>query len=257
MKKIYTLLIVATIFASTQAAGQIITDRPDFADATVPVPVGMLQVESGYLFSKTTGTSQHTLGQALVKTGLTKRMEIRLGVNSYQKIEVGGNDISGFSDGSLGIKARLLEGHEETGPGSFNLTTILFTGLPSGDKDFRATHLTPGAMLTADMALSSAWTWAPFVQYDLTEDGLGQYSKFSAGFSFIRPLGNSVGWYFEYYYTLAEDSFREDKNFIGSGFTYLVSDDFQLDIYGVTALNGDTPDYFIGAGLSFMLAMGE
>ena len=90
MKKIYTLLVAATIFASTPAAGQIITDRPDFADATAPVPVGILQAESGYLFAKTTGTSRHTLGQLLVKTGISERMEIRLGINSYEKTDGGG-----------------------------------------------------------------------------------------------------------------------------------------------------------------------
>lgn len=257
MKSILRLALFAAIWASPATAGQIITDRPDFADATVPVPVGILQVESGYLFGKTAGTNQHTLGQLLVKTGLSERMEIRLGVNSYEKIDGTGGGVSGFSDGSLGIKLRLLEGHEETGPGSFNLATILFTGLPSGGKDLRATHLAPGVMLTADMALNSVWTWAPFVQYDYTEDGLGQYNEFSAGFSVIRPLGDSTGWYLEYYITLAENGYREHKNFLGSGFTYLVSDELQLDFYGGTALNGDTPDYFIGAGLSFMLSLGK
>jgi hypothetical protein len=257
MKKIYGLIVLAAILASTPLAAQIITDRPDFADATIPVPVGKLQVESGYLFGKTTGTNQHTVGQMLVKTGLTERLELRFGVNSYEKIDTKGGDLSGFGDGSLGIKLRLLEGSQDTGPGSFNLTTILFSGIPSGQKDFRATHLSPGAMLTADMALSPNWTWAPFVQYDYIEDELGQYSQFSAGFSFIRPVSKSLGWYFEYYITLAEDTFRDDKNYVASGFAYLVSDDFQLDIYAGTALNGTTPDYFVGGGLSFIFALGE
>ncbi len=182
MKKIYGLMVLAAIFAYTPLAGQIITDRPDFADATTPVPVGTLQLESGYMFGKTPGASQHTVGQLLVKTGLTESMELRLGVNSYQKIDANDGDLSGFGDGSLGIKFRLLEGGQETGPGSFNLSTILFSGIPSGQQEFRATHLSPGAMLTADMTLSPSWTWAPFVQYDYTEDELGQYNQFSADF---------------------------------------------------------------------------
>jgi len=113
------------------------------------------------------------------------------------------------------------------------------------------------SMLTSDMALGEYWTWAPFVQYVFTEDGLGQYSEFSAGFSLVRPLSESVGWFAEYYATLAEDGYREDKHFLGTGFTWLLSDFVQLDCYGGSALNGITPDYYLGAGLSFALSMGN
>ena len=241
----------------TIAEAQIITDRPDFADATTPVPVGVIQVESGYLFGKARGADNHTFGQVLLKTGVSQRVEVRLGLNSYEKAEWNGGDETGFSDGYLGVKIRLLEGTSETGAGSFNLTTIIFTGLPFGSEEFRSTHLTPGAMLTADMALSECWTWAPFIQYDLAEDAVTQYDNLSAGFSLIRSLGETTAWYVEYYGVISEAHFREDKNYIGTGFTQLLSDEVQLDIYGGSALNGETPDYFIGGGISFMVDLGK
>ena len=253
----YIVSVIAVLMSFSLARAQIITDRPDFADAATPVPVGVFQVESGYLFGKTRGTENHTSGQILVKTGVSEKMEVRLGLNSYEKEQLNGGDNSGFSDGYFGVKFRLLEGKAETGPGSFNLSTIIFTGLPYGSDDFRSKHLTPGAMLTADMALSERWTWAPFVQYTLAEDAVAQYDELSAGFSFVRSLGQSSGWYVEYYTTIAENFFREDKNYLGTGFTHLLSDEVQLDIYGGSALNGETPDYFIGGGISFMIDFGE
>ena len=257
MKSFTVLLAIVLLTSVRPLAAQIITDRPDFADATIPVPVGMLQVESGYLYGKTPGVDQHTLGQLLVKTGLTDNMEIRLGINSYENIHDPVGDVSGFSDGSLGIKFRLLKAKEKTGPGSFNLSTIISTGIPSGQREFRSYHLSPGMMLTADMALSPNWTWAPFAQYTYLEDGAGQYNELSAGFSLLRPLSAKTGWYVEYYITVAETGYREDNHYIGSGFTRLLSDQIQLDLYGGSALNGITPDYFIGAGVSFMFAMGN
>jgi hypothetical protein len=255
MKIITALIAVILLAVISPATAQIITDRPDFADATVPVPVGVLQVESGYLFAKTPGAEQHTAGQFLVKTGLSEGMEIRFGLDSYERVSNPLGDTDGLSDGSLGVKFRLLRAKEDAGPGAFNLSTIVFAGIPTGGDNFRAAHLSPGVMLTSDLALPSSWTWAPFVQYTFTEDGAGQYNELSAGFSFVHPLGGKVSWFTEYYATLAEDTFREDKHFLGTGFAWLLSDAVQLDCYGGSALNGETPDYYIGAGLSFRLSM--
>jgi len=253
LKKFIFFLAWATITTGSALARTIVTDRPDFADATVTVPVGIIQVECGYAFSKVSSAEQHTFGQWLVKTGLSSRLELRLGIESYQKVSQPLNDISGFGDGSLGFKVRLHEGRGGTGPGSFNLTAIVFSSVPSGNREFRAAHLKPGVMFTSDLALSPAWTLAPFVQYVYTGDSSGQYSELSAGFSVVRALGERAAWFVEYFGIVAQKNYRQDTHSLGTGLTCLLADNVQIDLYGGAALNGIMPDYYLGAGLSFMV----
>lgn len=241
-------------FAMPLPAQVIITDRPDFADATTPVPVGMFQMEMGYSFSRHGMLDQHTLGEVLMKTGLVHdRLELRVGFNSWVHASALDVENDGSTDGSLGLKYRLCQGKEDRGLGSFNLSTIVFSTLPTGSADMRAAHMQPGAMLTSDLALSERFAVAPFFQYEYLSAAGGQYSQASAGLSVLASLSSTTGWFVEYYGVLVEEGFGEDTNFVGTGVTYLVRDDWQFDIYGGQALNGVDPNWYLGFGMSFYL----
>lgn len=179
-------------------AQAIATDRPDFADATVTVGVGVLQLESGYSFSRNIGDKEHTLGEWMLRTGLSDRAEIRLGVNSY-KYDGG----SGFGDGSVDFRFRLYQGKAEPGIGSFNLSLLAGAILPTGSRRFRSNRVQPTVMLTSDVQLNRALTVAPAVNYVLRSDNLGQHGEF-----FRRGL---TGFKSRRAYFLVRGDFRHDS----------------------------------------------
>ena len=226
------------------------SDRPDYADDVSTAPVGVLQVESGYRYSRVTTEKQHTLGEWMLRTGLSKRCDIRLGLNSYLH-----DGVSGWGDGSLDVRFRLLRPGDDEKPGSFSLTLITGTSLPTGSRQFSARRLQPAVMLTSALTLNGRAMLAPFVNYSLQSSPEGQFSEFSAGSSFICDLGKTLSWYLEGYSTVTEAGFGQDKGFAGSGFLWLVRDNLQLDVHAVTALNGPSPDYSVGAGLSFFFTV--
>ena len=59
--------------------GQIGTGRPSFGTGTTPVPVGHLQLESGYQYAEDGDSKTHTFPQLLLRYGVYDGVELRAG----------------------------------------------------------------------------------------------------------------------------------------------------------------------------------
>lgn len=65
-------------------------------------------------------------------------------------------------------------------------------------------------------------------------------------------LTEKWGTYIEYFGFVPASKDGPNKSFFDGGFTYLVNDDLQLDARaGIGAFNGESPDYFVGIGMSW------
>lgn len=103
------LCVLAAVAASTGGAQEaIVTDRPDFTESAEVVAVGRIQLETGASFEDAGEVELAEVGELLLRIGLVRDLELRLGVGSYVDVADGGP--SGLGDGSVGLKLELNEG---------------------------------------------------------------------------------------------------------------------------------------------------
>ncbi len=126
----------ATFSPKEDPDGPINTDRPTFTPANTVVPVGRLQVESGFTFNleqtKTTRSDIYHLPELAVRYGLADRVELRtfwLGptfdqVQSLTRLH--GRAVGGASDMEVGFKWQLFAGDKER---KWLPTTALITSI--------------------------------------------------------------------------------------------------------------------------------
>lgn len=61
----------------------LVTDRPDFTESAETIAPGHLQIESGITRSREDATETDSVGEILLRVGLTPNLELRAGFNSY------------------------------------------------------------------------------------------------------------------------------------------------------------------------------
>lgn len=250
------LIAVANAYAQEQkeTLGPLVTDRPDATESPSVVPVGFIQVETGTFYESFKENSikekTTTFNTTLVRVGLLDNLELRLGWDfTEQAFEFNGNEIenvlSGFSPLLLGAKVAITQENgwlPEIGLiGHLQLPFLAATDYrpETTGVDFRfsfAHTLSENSSLSYN--LGAEWGGdSPEANYVYT---------LAYGYSITDKLGTFV----ELYGELPEDS--RPSHLWDAGFTYLLSNNVQLDLSGGTSLN-NTQDLYISGGISFRI----
>jgi hypothetical protein len=232
----------------SEDVGSIITDRPDFTESTQTVPRGRVQLESGYTYSRSGTTREHSFGELLVRVAAGGRSEIRVGVNSYIVSHDGVTGrASGKDDVSLGFKVRLSEGGD--GWGRPRVSLIGETAAPSGARAFREAKWQPGLKLLLGWDLSERLGLASNINYASASEGGQRFNQFGGSVSLGYAVNERTGVYAEVF-GFRPGSFKgAGTEFFNTGVTRLLHDDLQLDARVGVGLNRGT-DYFAGVGVS-------
>ncbi|MDJ1485524.1 transporter [Cytophagaceae bacterium YF14B1] len=251
---IATIGFFLACIGSVSGQESIATDRPDQTECPSIVPKGMFQIESGFQYefdkSDTSRIQNITYNTSLIKYGLSEYAEFRLiveymGCNSIYKRETSVHEReASFSPVAIGMKLRICE---ESGliP---KTSLICHVDLPAFKcPENQVNTFVPRYRFTMSHTLSdksslsynigSEWnavTTIPTHIYTLT---LG------------RSLSEKWGMYIEGYGFITKNQ-PADHRFDG-GFTYLVTNDCQLDVSGGFGLTPAAPDSFIGVGCSW------
>lgn len=238
------VLLIELVATVSVVSGQgLVTDRPDFTESGVTVPVGILQFEGGATYSSLTGDlSEIVVGEALLRWGVFERVEARIGAPSFVSVS-NGDTQSGLSDGSLGAKVQL-------GPvgSGWDLAIIGEVSMPIGDEEFSSDALDPSFILTAGRDFSE--TVSLGVQVAAAWPTQGDDREFEWGGTIVlgSALSSQTGAFIELAVTVPESG---TAPLVGhTGLTYSVSDTFQLDIHGGVGLTDTAPDVFGGVGLA-------
>ncbi|QHI37272.1 hypothetical protein IMCC3317_26510 [Kordia antarctica] len=234
--------------------GVIVTDRPDQTESPTLVPKGLLQVETGFMYEEITTdnieSNTTTFNTMLLRYGLLDNLELRLGLDIAGTKNSARNSnfedkFSGLSPLYVGFKIGITE---EKGAlpeigflgGAFLPFTAATKYKPEntgGDFRFSFAH-----------TLSENWSFS----YNLGAAWDGNSSNVS--YVYTTVLGHSItekiGCYLEFYGDFPESD--RANHLIDGGFTYLVSNNIQLDLSGGTGINTDQ-DFFISTGISFRL----
>lgn len=244
------LAFSASASAQTTEPRPLVTDRPDFTESAVTVAPRRWQLEAGYTFTRLGDARAHTLGEVLARIGFHERAEIRLGLNSYEIVEGGGQRDEGFQDLSLGVKLGLLPGAPRFEPLRPAVAVLLGGAFPTGGEEVGAGA---GAL---DAKLALAWSLAPRLALGSNLNagwidlGDGSFAQFSGSLSLGASISDRVGAFLEGYGFASGDDDGENAAFVNGGLTLAVGGDSQLDARAGIGLDDPRPNYFAGLGVA-------
>lgn len=247
------LVLVASVPMAAESE-PLVTDRPDFTESAVSVQPGRVQVELGVTAEQSGEVDSQSFGEILVRIGLSDAIELRLGANSYVRETSSAEEADGLENSSIGIKIELVHGGDEPQARKPAAALLIATTLPTGSPAVRQPHLEPGVVLAVEWSLGSRSAIASNVGVVYASDDDDQFLAGSLSVALSTDLGRGFGGYVEYFNLVPESSGPDDRHFLNAGFTYLISDDFQLDIRGGSEVGGEMgskADYFAGIGLAY------
>lgn len=245
---IFSIALPATAQEHEPEVGPLITDRPDFTESTAAVP--RLQLESGYTYARAGETEEHTIGELLLRVPVARRVEFRLGINSFALSRAPGSDASGLEDASMGVKVNLAGGSERFDLLQPSVGVIAETTLPTGDDAFGESDFQPGATLAVAWDLSDRVGLGSNLGYTYASEGGDRFGEFSGSIALGYGLTERLGSYIEAFGFMPSDEHGPNTSFVNGGLTYLLSDDVQLDMRTGIGLNAVDSSYFVGIGLS-------
>ena len=238
-------LISHDLFADEKA--ELTGDRPYFTESAQTVPYQSAQFETGYTYTSSSNTDEHTLGELLVRLGLLRPLEIRVGINSYVWNEEKGGSRSGKDEGYIGLKLELLQS-----PGSFrlmkpDLALIAGTSLPTGS-DVSIEDYEPEATIAISWPLARAFELGTNISWAAPVDSGERYAMYSASITLGISLADRIGMYGEYYGFYPYSMGSDPGHYINGGMTCLITDKFQLDLRAGSTVSGPVEEYYFGAG---------
>lgn len=245
----HILFILLTIVISNIAFSQtheLITDRPDQTESAQVVPLNSLQIESGIanevgIFGMNTFTPNSTL----LRFGLFENFELRLGAEySILTSDMTAQKIRGLNPLYVGMKFQITD-EDGLYPG------IAFLGglnLPIfASKDFKTNKLAP------DFRFSISHTLADWLSlgYNLGLEWNGDDNQMQGIYSIVLGLGVNdwLGLYIESFGYVWDPSGAQ--HMLDAGFTFLVKDNFQLDVSSGFGINSTAAELFLAGGFSW------
>lgn len=253
---------------STARDEPLVTDRPDFTEASSVVGLGIVQLETGYTFvyrdDERDGsiTRTHNAPEFLWRIGIHEDVELRLIWNYvWERSRTGGavSSPEGAEDFAFGAKFALFE-EQGLRP---ETALILDSTFQTGAQAFRTEDVQLGSNLLYSWSLPHDWSLAGSTGLGTaTEDILvtgGEVPVMDRDGHVVLhqsvalgiPLSDAIGMYLEYFglYTLGRES-NFPENYVDGGFTYLLNNDVQLDARAGKGLNDHADDFFSGVGAS-------
>jgi hypothetical protein len=239
----------------------LVTDRPDFTEASVTVGMGVVQIESGYTFTYNDDgdgvTQEHSYPESLFRIGMfADWFELRLGWNYGDSAETvfGGTDssLAGAEDLYIGSKLALTPQS-----GCLPETGLIIQGtVPSGSSAFTAHEVLPGVNFLYGWDVNDFFSVGGSTQANRAIDDNGEdfYVEFAqsltTGYGWTDELGSYAEWYM---FAPAGAETAQNQQYFNTGVTYLISDNIQWDIRAGVGLNEAADDFFTGSGLSIRL----
>lgn len=231
----------------------LVTDRPDFTEASSTVGWKVTQIELGYTYvfdnDGTNQTIQHTYPEVLTRRGIFANwLELRF-VNTFSTTIVDDDDTTGRDDNQVGLKIGLTP-QQRYLP---EIALIPQISIPTGSDETTTDEFLPGANLVYAWDLNDRFSLAGSSQVNQSVDGLGdKFNEFAQSVAVGVSLTDRLGGYAEWFALLPADGAvgNDDQHFFNGGFTFLISNDIQWDIRGGVGLNDEADEYFFGTGFS-------
>jgi hypothetical protein len=229
--------------ASPAAPSTIATDRPAVANSSVVVPSGSLQVENGFLETRSQGQSVFDGPESLVRLGIAPRTELRFNLPDYFDNRTVGGSASGFGDFSLGVKQQL-------GPvRGFDVSVIGYLSFPAGPAAVSTGGYDPAVQIPWSRVLSTNWTAAGMLSVYFPTQGQTRNVTGESTLLFDRQLTKAWDAFLEYAGDFPENG--GPRHLLHFGTAYKLAPQHQIDFHFGVGLSASTVDHIIGVGYSF------
>jgi Putative MetA-pathway of phenol degradation len=239
-------------FSVGQLDEPLVSDRPDFTEASSVVGLGVFQIESGYTYTyDNNGTNRsigHSYPETLLRYGvLADWLEFRFGTN-YSSLDIDGLYTRGAEDIYTGFKIGLTP-QEGWRPEMALMPQIT---VPSGSRATTSGEVLAGLNWLYGWDLSERISTAGSTQFNraLDETTNASYTEWAQSWTVGYGLAEKLGGYTEYFgfYPAGADTARV-QHYFDAGLTYSLTNNVQWDIRGGKGLNSVADDYFVGTGL--------
>jgi hypothetical protein len=236
----------------------LVSDRPGFGDSPSTVGCNTCQLEMGYMYSydREANTSQidQVYPQSLLRVGaLANWFELRVTWSQEQETNrvfgVSSHTDVGSQDMTIGFKIALTPQDKwlpRTG-------LVIDAQVPTGSPAFTGDRFLPDVEYIYEWDLTKELTVTGITDLaDQVDDGSGRtYLAVSEAFGAQQKLNEKLSAYVQWHVTTPDGAETvQTQQVLEGGFLFLLTNNFQWDAeYGI-GLNSETPDYFVGTGLS-------
>ena len=247
MKKITLLFFVFGISTiQAQINEPIQADRPDQTETPAIVPKGMFQVETGFIFQKNDENSNsNSLPTVLWKYGVNENFELRL-ITEFVSEKNFDQKSDGFTPILIGFKVKLCEEKGIVPKTSF----IGHIGLPNAASSrYKNDFVAPEFRFTMQHTLSEKFSLSYNLGFEW--DGITPQSTFVYTLTTGYSINKKLGCYAEIF-GFAPEKDTAIHNF-DAGFTYLINNNFMVDLSSGIGLTDNALDHYFALGFSFRI----
>lgn len=240
--KMFFLFISFSIYS--QEMKPIEADRPDQTETPSIVPKGMFQVETGFTFQKNDESDYtYSLPSSLWKYGLNANFEFRL-ITEYVNEKTEEGELNGLVPIYVGFKVKLTE---EIGliPKTSYIAHISLQN--AFINTFKTNCFAPQFRFVMQHTLSEKIS----ISYNIGAewDGFSVDPTFIYTFATGYSITKKMGSYIELF-GFAPYKSNANHNFDG-GITYLINDNFMLDLSASVGITKNAPQHYIAVGFSY------
>jgi hypothetical protein len=246
------VLILVQVYAHV-SIGQVqdlVTDRPDQSNAPTLVPVGALQIETGFAIENATENTKKLINyynDLLMRVGVNDNFEIRTGLKYMALTSPTEESVmqSGLTPIFVGAKIKLAK-ERRAWPEAAVITHVAFKTWSNA--------ITP-TYTSGDLALACLHTLTDQISltynFCLVWDGETPSPGKSYSLSIAYQATRQCGMFFESYGAFPEDNNSDHR--VDAGFTFKIKELVQFDVAGGLQYTSNLPAHFFTAGLSYRL----
>ncbi len=228
-----------------------VTDRPDTTESARVVPVGRFQLESGVSWeTQEDGVESVAVGEVLLRWSWRERLELRLGLPSWERVSGSRTPVQGFGDPEVGVKVELFRAGKSGALRGFDGAILLGTTVPTGEELVSSGSWQPVGILLAAWDLGGGRSLGMNAGWERLQDGSERFLRnwFTAVFGF--ELGAKTGGFLEIVRSDPEDLAGQKTIVLQAGLTYLLREDLQVDFRVARRATSQGPDLGVGIGFS-------
>jgi hypothetical protein len=250
-----------------EAGDEIETDRDSFTPATTIAGRGRLILETAYSFVDNRRLKDsHSFPEAILRYGLTDRLELRLGWNA--EIGGGGNPVTGSDAGgsegdvaraggvereyriAYGVKVRVTD-QDRWLPRS---AAILQGFTPTGGSPGTSTATRLVATYAVGWVFSNRWQFDAAFRYGFASEEGDHFNHWAPSAVLRVPLGEKWATHVEYFgVSTTGREWNTTQHYISPGVRYLVTPDLELGVRVGWGLNDQSAQFFANGGVGWRL----
>lgn len=248
------LSIASPIIMMGSAVGQevddIVTDRPDQTESSLVVPVGSVQIETGWLYETDYYRWTASYPTTLMRVGVSDALELRFtGEYIHDRYQLAFTHYVDQGIGNVSAGAKIHIAKEDRDGWIPETAFIGHLQLPVGSRHFRPQYVTPEFRFTFSRSLGEIFSLSANLGGEW--DGEGGSGAAIYTLALGCDLTESLAGYVEAFGSMWGDG--PPSHLLDGGFALLAAPNLQFDASIALPFTERGPDFYVSTGVSLRL----